>query len=124
MKILVNQEINDFLSNNALWIALGFIGLIAITIGTIVLVNYSRKNKTKKYNKANATNNFYEYIGGIDNVVSTKLVGSRFTIVLKNYDLVDKDKLKTLGVSSIISLKDKITLVLNDLGKDYFEYFK
>lgn len=124
MKILVNQEINDFLSNNALWIALGFIGLIAITIGTIVLVNYLRKNKTKKYNKANATNNFYEYIGGIDNVVSTKLVGSRFTIVLKNYDLVDKDKLKTLGVSSIISLKDKITLVLNDLGKNYFEYFK
>lgn len=124
MKILVNQEINDFLSNNALWIALGFIGLIAITIGTIVLVNYLRKNKTKKNNKANATNNFYEYIGGIDNVVSTKLVGSRFTIVLKNYDLVDKDKLKTLGVSSIISLKDKITLVLNDLGKDYFEYFK
>ena len=124
MKILVNQEINDFLSNNALWIALGFIGLIAITIGTIVLVNYLRKNKTKKNNKANATNNFYEYIGGIDNVVSTKLVGSRFTIVLKNYDLVDKDKLKTLGVSSIISLKDKITLVLNDLGKNYFEYFK
>lgn len=124
MKILVNQEINDFLSNNALWIALGFIGLIAITIGIIVLINYLRKNKTKKNNKANATNNFYEYIGGIDNVVSTKLVGSRFTIVLKNYDLVDKDKLKTLGVSSIISLKDKITLVLNDLGKDYFEYFK
>lgn len=124
MKILVNQEINDFLSNNALWIALGFIGLIAITIGTIVLINYLRKNKTKKNNKANATNNFYEYIGGIDNVVSTKLVGSRFTIVLKNYDLVDKDKLKTLGVSSIISLKDKITLVLNDLGKNYFEYFK
>lgn len=124
MKILVNQEINDFLSNNALWIALGFVGLIAITIGSIVLINYLRKNKTKKYNKANATNNFYEYIGGIDNVVSTKLVGSRFTIVLKNYDLVDKDKLKTLGVSSIISLKDKITLVLNDLGKNYFQYFK
>lgn len=124
MKILVNQEINDFLSNNALWIALGFVGLIAITIGSIVLINYLRKNKTKKYNKANATNNFYEYIGGMDNVVSTKLVGSRFTIVLKNYDLVDKDKLKTLGVSSIISLKDKITLVLNDLGKNYFQYFK
>lgn len=124
MKILVNQEINDFLSNNALWIALGFVGLIAITIGTIVLVNYLQKNKNKKTNKANATNNFYEYIGGIDNVISTKLVGSRFTIVLKNYDLVDKDKLKTLGVSSIISLKDKITLVLNDLGKNYFEYFK
>ena len=45
MIILVNQEINEFLSANALYIALGFIGLLVIVTGGIMCFNIFRKRK-------------------------------------------------------------------------------
>jgi phosphotransferase system IIB component len=63
---------------------------------------------------------FYEYIGNKENIVSIKLNGSRLTIVLNDYNLVNKEQLKTLGVVSIVALKDKMTLVLSEEGKKYF----
>ena len=116
------QEINDFLSQNALYIVLGFIGLIIIAVVLLLIFN-RKKNKNPKFIK-NVEDNFYTYLGGVDNVLEAKLNGSRFVIVLKDNTKFDKEKIKTLGVNNIISLKEKITLVLNEDGKNYFEKFK
>lgn len=116
------QEINDFLSQNALYIVLGFIGLIIVAIVLLLIFN-RKKNKNPKFIK-NVEDNFYTYLGGVDNVIEAKLNGSRFVIVLKDNTKFDKEKIKTLGVNNIISLKEKITLVLNEDGKKYFEKFK
>lgn len=120
MIILINQEINEFLNANALYIALGFIGLIVLVVGGIVLFNVLRKKKKQKQKSDNAVNLFYEYIGNKENIVSIKLNGSRLTVVLNDYNLVNKEQLKTLGVVSIVALKDKMTLVLSEEGKKYF----
>lgn len=120
MIILINQEINEFLNANALYIALGFIGLIVLVVGGIVLFNVLRKKKNQKQKSDNAVNLFYEYIGNKENIVSIKLNGSRLTVVLNDYNLVNKEQLKTLGVVSIVALKDKMTLVLSEEGKKYF----
>ena len=120
MIILVNQEINEFLSANALYIALGFIGLIVIVTGGIMCFNIFRKRKISKHKINNAVNHFYNYVGGKENIISSSLNGSRLTLTLMDYNAVDKEQLKTLGVLSIIALKDKITLVLDDNGKKYF----
>ena len=120
MIILINQEINEFLNANALYIALGFIGLIVLVVGGIVLFNVLRRKKNQKQKSDNAVNLFYEYIGNKENIVSIKLNGSRLTVVLNDYNLVNKEQLKTLGVVSIVALKDKMTLVLSEEGKKYF----
>ena len=103
------QEINDFLSQNALYIVLGFIGLIIVAIVLLLIFN-RKKNKNPKFIK-NVEDNFYTYLGGVDNVIEAKLNGSRFVIVLKDNTKFDKEKIKTLGVNNIISL-DSIIILL------------
>ena len=120
MIIFINQEINEFLNANALFIALGFVGLIVLVVGGIVCFNFLRKKKIQKQKSNNAVNLFYEYVGNKENVNSIKLNGSRLTIILNDYNLVNKEQLKTLGVVSIVALKDKMTLVLSEEGKKYF----
>ena len=120
MIIFINQEINEFLNVNALFIALGFVGLIVLVVGGIVCFNFLRKKKMQKQKSNNAVNLFYEYVGNKENVNSIKLNGSRLTIILNDYNLVNKEQLKTLGVVSIVALKDKMTLVLSEEGKKYF----
>lgn len=124
MIILAKQEVNDFLNNNALYIALGFIALIAIVVVVILLLNRKKNNQNSPEFIKSKEDSFYLTVGGEDNVEQAKLVGSRFVVVLKDPTKLDKDKIKTLGVDNIIALKDKITLVLNEEGKHYFQNFR
>lgn len=124
MIIYAKQEINDFLNNYALYIVLGFVGLIAITVIVMLLIGHKKKHKNNPEFIKAVEENFYKFVGGEENVIEARLNGSRFVLVLKDASKLNKDEIKTLGVSNIISLKEKITLVLNDDGKIYFEKFK
>ena len=64
-----------------------------------------------------------KYIGGEDNVISHSINRSRIVLVLKDYSLVDEDKLKSCGVESIIKMSNKITLVSNDASAIYKSLF-
>lgn len=119
--ILARQEVNDFLSTYALYIVLGFVLILAITVCVILLVNKYNKNKTTKKTKETSIEKFYGFVGGKENIDDIRLVGSRLTLVLKDVNLLNKDEIKTLGVNNIISLKEKVTLVLDETGKTYFK---
>ena len=116
MKILASQEFNDFLKNYALWICLGILIVLGLTILFISLASKS-KAKKNKLTTDDWSNLFFDSLGGRDNVVSYRLNGSRFSIEIKNQSLIKKEDLETLGVDNIIIMSNKATLVLNEKGK-------
>ena len=63
-------------------------------------------------------------LGGKDNVIEHFVNGSRLSLILKNYDLVNIEKLNELGFPSVIKMSNKITLVyegdLESLAKRIF----
>ena len=101
-----------------------YVGIPCIIVGSILIIliiyllikHFQKKHYYLERSKAHSE--FLTYLGGIENVMSCKAVGSRLSLVLKDYNLVDEPKLKQLGVSSIIKMSNKITLVI---GKEALE---
>ena len=117
--ILVGASGNDpkndfeiFLKNYAWVIAFAIVAIILITILIIFLSNRKKGAPAKQVSTA-APDEWLEALGGKDNVVDVSSTGSRLTAKLKNKDLVNRDKLTELGVSSIVMMSDKITMVTN-----------
>lgn len=102
---------NDFLKNNGIWIALGVFVLIVIVVLIFILVP---KFKKKKVDKGEIKNLWLNSLGGEENIISIEQKGSRLIASLKDYNLIDKEQLKTLGATNFILSSSKITIVLND----------
>ena len=117
--ILVGASGNDpkndfeiFLKNYAWIIALAVVVIILVTILIIFFTGRKKSAPTKQVSQA-SPNEWQEALGGIDNILDIQATGSRLVAKLKNKELVNRDKLTELGVSSIVLMSDKITLVTN-----------
>lgn len=106
----------NFLSKNAVWIALTVVIIILITVFLIIFLN--RKYKTKanqiETTKNVDSNEWKNALGGEENIVEASAVGSRLSVSLKETTKMDVDKLKEFGVKNIISMKDKKVLVISN----------
>ena len=51
-------------------------------------------------------------LGGKENIKEATAVGSRLNLNLANKDIIDRVKLKELGVSSVLVMSNKVTLVI------------
>lgn len=89
--------------------ALCFIGAVVITVYLIVNSKKGKKIDNDVWLTA---------LGGKDNVSSVKGVGSRLSVVLKNQELIDREKLKELGVTSILTMSDKLVLVIEGKAEE------
>ena len=107
----LKDDFNAFLKNNALWIALVLVGIIAIVVVLIILLN--RKNKKPAIQIADKSL-WVEALGGTENIVSSEAYGSRLVVVLNDKTKMDKEALKELGVTNFIEMSNKITLLLED----------
>ena len=111
-----NDPKNDFeifLSNYA-WIIC--VALVLVIIGVIVLLVIRGKGKGSKKGKtiSNAdASEWFDALGGSDNVLEVNATGSRLSVKLINKDLMNREALTKLGVSNIVMMSDKITLVTN-----------
>ncbi|MDY6392793.1 MAG: hypothetical protein SPL80_08165 [Bacilli bacterium] len=113
--LTASQDFNQFLKDNALWLCLGIIGIIILVLAITVIIALARRKKKLKDGPKKRIINASAYIsalGGADNIVSHELMRSRIVLVLKNYDIVDKEKLKEAGVDGFIMMSDKLTLVI------------
>ena len=107
------KELNDFLRANALYLALGVAGFILIVVLIIVLVSLKKRKKLAAAPKRVIVASAYiDALGGADNIISHTLVRSRIVLTLKDYDVVDKEKLKEAGVDGFIMMSEKLTLVI------------
>lgn len=99
------EQFNTFLRYNGLLLALGAVAVLVFVILFIFLSGRKRKSDL-------SFAPCIEALGGIENINIAKSSGSRIALSLNDYEKVDYEKLKGLGVSSFIKMSDKLTIVL------------
>ena len=95
--------------------------VIALAVILFGIIRIIKKNGFKK-ERETKNNDIIIALGGRDNIVSVNSAGSRLSLVLKDYSLMQDDKLKELGVSSIIKMSSKVTLVIGKDAQDIVKY--
>ena len=111
----LKNNISEFLKNYALYIAIGVAVLIALAIVLILVL--SKNKKSKKISKQDVvidTNEWLLALGGKDNILEKNATGSRLVVKLNDPSKLNEEKLKELGVSNILKMSNKITLVFED----------
>ena len=111
-----NDPKNDFeafLANYAWILCVAVVAAIIISLIVIFLIKNNKKGKTGKIESKAAPDEWISALGGRDNIVDVSSAGSRLSIKIKNGDLINREQLTNLGVTSIVMMSDKITLVTN-----------
>ena len=106
------------------WIVI--VAIIGCLFLAFCIVFLSKKIKSKKSNTLKnqdkkltvSDDEFFRLIGGKENIIKYKLVGSRLTLELKDNSKVDKEGLKKEKFDGIIEMKNKIVLVKEDLSTE------
>ena len=109
------DNLNAFLKSYGLYMAIGVAVIILLAILLIVLM--SRRNKGPKIQKQNIkidSSIWQVALGGKDNILEINATGSRLSLKLNDPSQIDEGKLKELGVTNILKMSNKITLVVED----------
>lgn len=109
-------DFSNFLRTYAIWICLGIILIIFITLFFLLVLPKIRQKRKKATSISDAIE-WINSLGGSSNIINFSSSRSRLTLEVKDSSLVDQNKLKLLGVSSIIIMSQKIILVI-DNGAD------
>lgn len=89
-------------------IAGGGVLLVAVVVLLIFLI------KGKKKGPSFSGNEWLIALGNKENIKEVTAIGSRLTLILLDKEAIDREKLKQLGVSSILVMSNKVTLVIED----------
>ena len=111
-----NDPKNDFeifLKNYAWLLCLIVVAIIAITIVVIFIIKNRRKGRGKKLISKAPVEEWLIALGGKENILDIYSTGSRLSAKIDDTSKVNREALKELGVSSIVMMSDKITLVTN-----------
>lgn len=106
-------DFNIWLRDYGYIIAIVVALLIAIIV--IFLLIRNKKKGKKKINEVH--NEIIVSLGGIENVVDADAKMSRLNVILKDYSSIDEEKLKELGISRIIKMSNKLTLLVGEEAK-------
>ena len=111
-----NDPKNDFeafLRNYAWIICVAVVVIILLTILIVFVFKNKKSKKPKKIVSTASADEWVEALGGTDNIVEVSSMGSRLSIKIKDRELINRDALTNLGVTSIVLMSDKVTLVTN-----------
>lgn len=97
--------------------------LFAVAVCLIFLVVIlSVKKPGKKKSVGEEFERLIACFGGIENILRVQSRESRLSLVLKDYDAVQEEELKKIGVSSSIRMSNKITFVVGSKAEKIEEY--
>ena len=102
------SSVDRFLKENAWWMALIVVAVLALVVALLLLLRPKKKPAPRPVEKSA----YLSAMGGEENIVSHLRKGSRIELVLKDYSLLDKERLKAAGVDSFILMSNKLTLVI------------
>ena len=101
-----------------LFIIIGAVVALGLIVLVIFLVNKSR-TKNKKLSQAKQDEMLIEGLGGENNIESiVSVVGSRLSVKLFDAELLKRDLLKEAGITSVIVMSNKVTLVIENRAKE------
>ena len=92
--------------------------LVFAVLLTIQLVKKHKNKKVEGPKEEFDNNRWVNALGGKDNIINLEAKGSRLIVYLTNNELINKDELHNLGVTSVISSQDKITIVLREKAEN------
>ena len=113
---LISTDVNP---NVVIWVSIIDAVLLLFVLFMIIRHNVSKSPKLKVDN-----NEWFEALGGKENVKEISAVGSRLSLNLLDKDAIDREKLKTLGVSSVVTMSNKVTLVIEGKAEKIAETLK
>ena len=102
------SSVDRFLKEHAWWMALAVLAVLALVVALLLLLKPKKKPAPRPVEKSA----YLSAMGGEENIVSHLRKGSRIELVLKDYSLLDKERLKAAGVDSFILMSNKLTLVI------------
>ena len=101
-----------------LFIIIGAVVALGLIVLVIFLVKKS-KTKNKILNQAKQDEKLVEGLGGENNIESiVSVVGSRLSVKLFDAELLKRDLLKEAGITSVIVMSNKVTLVIENRAKE------
>lgn len=118
----VVNDFGEFLKSYGVWLAVG-VAVIILVLVVIVLMLQKRGKKEPEVKKEYSSSEIYDALGGKENVLTHQKTGSRISLSLKDYSLINEEKLNSLGVDSIIKMSNKITLVVKDDSDSFYKLF-
>ncbi len=120
------NSFNEWLGTYGLYISFALAGVVFLTVLGLFLYTYIKGKKqgpmtTKVPTKVIKNEAVLVALGGEDNILDHSLNGSRIILVLNNYDVVNVNALKELGVSSVVKMTNKITLVIKGDASSFYK---
>ena len=113
---LLTSEINNTLV--ICLIALDAVLLFLVVI--MVILHFVKKSPKQKVNN----DEWFMALGGKENIKEINATGSRLSLVLNDKESIDREKLKQLGVSSVVTMSNKVTLVIESKAEMIAEKLK
>ena len=83
--------------------------IIAIMIGIASAIT-----KTKKKDFKIEINKLVSYLGGKDNILEYEANKSRFTVTVKDTNLVNKDAIQKMGARGIVEIDNELKIILGE----------
>ena len=115
-------DAGDFFKNYGLIIGLIILGIIIVVVVVLLIRNKTKSNNKKASN--DLFNQIMEGLGGIANINSLEAKMSRLNVSLKDDNLLNVESLKSSGVSRVIKMSNKITLLIGNVASEIEEQFK
>ena len=96
-------------------IVAGCLVLVAILVFLVIFFGKRKKNPIVDESA------WLGALGGKENINSVSAIGSRINLSLKDKEKIDREKLTSLGVNSVLVMSNKVTLVIANNAVDIAE---
>ena len=96
--------------NPVIIVVIAVVATLLVVACALLLIFHSRKGNKGKVKVSDSE--WIDALGGQDNILEASAIGSRLSVKLNDKETINRDKLKELGVSSILVMSNKVTLVI------------
>ena len=67
-------------------------------------------------------NKLIEYLGGKDNIINAECNLSRFKVILRDVEIVNKDAIQRLGAKGIVEIDNQLKIIFDNNAKQLKKY--
>ena len=111
--------ITDVNANIVIWVAV-IDAVLLLFVLFMIIRHFVMKSPKVKVNN----DEWFIALGGKENIKEINATGSRLSLNLLDKEVIDREKLKTLGVTSVVSMSNKVTLVIEGKAEQIAETLK
>lgn len=93
-----------------------------IIIGILILIILAVAMKLNRKDFAIKENKLIEYLGGKDNIINAECNLSRFKVILRDVEIVNKDAIQRLGAKGIVEIDNQLKIIFDNNAKQLKKY--